>query len=62
MPQKAPVLSGTLLENIVMGLDLDAARLDLALASSALTADVEQFPRGIHTEVGERGQTLSGMY
>ncbi|MEE2828355.1 MAG: ABC transporter ATP-binding protein, partial [Myxococcota bacterium] len=61
VPQDAFLFSMTVAENIGFGLDepdndaiLAAARL------AALERDMERFPQGLQTLVGERGVTLSG--
>ena len=40
--------------------DIDEARLALAVNDASLTQEIEQFPAGFKTKVGERGITLSG--
>ncbi|MBK8726694.1 MAG: ABC transporter ATP-binding protein [Holophagaceae bacterium] len=53
------IFSGTLEENIVLGRELDAARIRGVLAQSQLQSLVERLPDGLQTQVGERGQKLS---
>mmetsp|Transcript_38859 Transcript_38859/g.62570 ORF Transcript_38859/g.62570 Transcript_38859/m.62570 type:complete len:892 (+) Transcript_38859:666-3341(+) len=62
VPQNAFVLSGTIRDNISLGDELsdDATHMADVLAQSALEEDLEQFPDGLETAVGERGVTLSG--
>ncbi len=60
VPQKPFVLSGTVLDNIVMGREFTEAALRRALKSSDFEADLTLMPRGLETEIGERGMTLSG--
>ncbi len=61
VPQDGFLFSGTLFDNLVFGKP-DATR-DEALAAAALAGlagDIEGFPEGLETLVGERGVTLSG--
>ena len=60
VPQQPLVIAGTILDNILMGRAMDNQQLDIALEASQLTHDVSQMPAGVHTRVGERGQSLSG--
>ncbi|MGB3444293.1 MAG: ABC transporter ATP-binding protein [Actinophytocola sp.] len=59
--QDAPVLAGTLRENLLFGAP-DTCRTELAevLAVARLTAMVAQLPDGLDTAVGHRGVKLSG--
>jgi ATP-binding cassette subfamily B protein len=61
VPQETFLFSIPLRENIAYGLE-DAAqeRIAWAAAVSQLERDVEQFPQGYDTYLGERGVTLSG--
>ncbi len=68
--QEPFLFSDTIAENIAFGLPgsraltgdqvPDSARVERAAALSALTGDVESFPAGFGTSLGERGVTLSG--
>ena len=60
VPQAPFVLSGTVLDNILMGRALDEQRLQHATAAAAFDADLRLMPRRLQTEIGERGVTLSG--
>lgn len=61
VPQDTFLFSDTLRDNIGYGLaDSDEAAVRKAAEISALDRDVEDFPRGYETLVGERGVTLSG--
>lgn len=60
VPQRPVVFSGTVLMNIVMGHPCDSARLASALEAAQFSRDLELMPRGLATEIGERGTTLSG--
>ena len=59
--QDAPVLSGTLRENLTYGAPAATAEeLNTVLATARLTGVVEQLPDGLDAHVGHRGITLSG--
>jgi ATP-binding cassette subfamily B protein len=63
VPQEPFLFSDTVGENIAFGVpaDVDAgARIRAAAAPARLDVDVESFPTGFETIVGERGITLSG--
>ncbi len=61
VPQETFLFSDTLAENIAFGVDqTSAAQIDWAAEVAGLTEDVEGFPAGFETLVGERGLTLSG--
>ncbi len=61
VPQEAFLFSRTLRDNIALGRP-DAADHEIARAVdlARLTGDVDAFPEGLETLVGERGFTLSG--
>jgi ATP-binding cassette, subfamily B, multidrug efflux pump len=65
-PQEPFLFSATIAENITFGITArtDTAGLETAMRHAASVArldkDVEDFPRGYDTVVGERGITLSG--
>ena len=46
--------------NALLPNDIDEERLALAVNDASLTQEIEQFPAGFKTKVGERGITLSG--
>jgi ATP-binding cassette, subfamily B, multidrug efflux pump len=62
VPQETFLFSVPLRENVSFGLDaaLDDPKLDWAGDVSQLNKDVEDFPAGYDTMIGERGVTLSG--
>jgi ATP-binding cassette subfamily B protein len=66
VPQEPFLFSDTLASNIAFGADVSGPRDDRdeavhrAAAVARLDKDVEEFPRGYDTMVGERGLTLSG--
>jgi ATP-binding cassette, subfamily B, multidrug efflux pump len=61
VPQDPFLFSTTIRENIAFGLDGPSGDLIHEAARSAgVSADIESFPAGYETVVGERGLTLSG--
>ncbi|KAJ3337865.1 Multidrug resistance-associated protein 4, partial [Kappamyces sp. JEL0680] len=54
------ILSGTVQDNILFGLEYDPARFAKVVECCALERDLQLFPDGAHTFIGERGVTLSG--
>ncbi|MCD0446608.1 ABC transporter ATP-binding protein/permease [Glycomyces sp. A-F 0318] len=59
--QDAPVLDGTLRENLVMAApDASDADLDEVVATARLTELVGKLPEGLDSRIGYRGTTLSG--
>lgn len=61
VPQETFLFSTSLAENVAYGVEGAApARIEAAAAVARLARDVEDFPRGYATMVGERGVTLSG--
>ncbi|RDX62967.1 ABC transporter C family member 10, partial [Mucuna pruriens] len=58
--QTAWIQTGTIQENILFGSALDAHRYQETLRRSSLLKDLELFPHGDLTEIGERGVNLSG--
>lgn len=61
VPQETFLFSETLRENIAYGIEnASQERIEWAAGVSQLSRDVEQFPQGYDTYLGERGVTLSG--
>jgi ATP-binding cassette subfamily B protein len=61
VPQDTFLFSVPVRENVVFGKpDAGENEIERALTVSRLSNDVEQFPQGIDTMIGERGVTLSG--
>ena len=66
VPQEPFLFSDTIAENVAFGVDDPdapariAERVRAAAAVARLDKDVEEFPKGYDTIVGERGITLSG--
>ena len=56
------LFSETLSDNILFGSNsiADEKNLKKAIESAALTSEIESFPKGLETMLGERGITLSG--
>ncbi|MEO1335048.1 MAG: ATP-binding cassette domain-containing protein, partial [Myxococcota bacterium] len=60
-PQDAFLFSRTIFENVAFGQpDTDDASVQKALKMACFDTDVDAFPEGVETVVGERGITLSG--
>jgi ATP-binding cassette, subfamily B, multidrug efflux pump len=61
VPQETFLFSATIAENIAFGVD-DATQVEIERAAvlAGLATDIEGFPDGYQTMVGERGITLSG--
>jgi ATP-binding cassette subfamily B protein len=61
VPQDTFLFSASLEENVTFGVrEWNQAEIENALETSRLVKDMEQFPRGLETIVGERGVSLSG--
>jgi ATP-binding cassette subfamily B protein len=61
VPQDTFLFSVPLRENVTFGRpDASQAEVDRAISVSRLSNDLNQFPTGIDTLIGERGVTLSG--
>jgi ABC-type multidrug transport system fused ATPase/permease subunit len=60
VPQRPFVMSGTVADNVVMGGEVDERRFQRAIRAACLDVDLGALPNGSETEIGERGQTLSG--
>ena len=61
VPQETFLFSATIAENIAFGVDTATAdEIRHAAEVAGLAADIEGFPAGYETMVGERGITLSG--
>ncbi|GAB4366728.1 MAG: ABC transporter ATP-binding protein [Bryobacter sp.] len=61
VPQETYLFSSTLAGNIAFGKpDADRQAITLAAAQAGLAPDIEGFPDGLETVIGERGITLSG--
>ncbi|MCS6885264.1 MAG: ABC transporter ATP-binding protein [Acidobacteriota bacterium] len=60
-PQESFLFSDTIAGNIAFGTDeVSREQIELAANQAGLSADIESFPAGLDTIVGERGITLSG--
>lgn len=61
VPQDTFLFSTSLVENIAFGLEqIEPALVAQAVETSRLSNDLDQFPEGVGTVIGERGVTLSG--
>ena len=60
VPQKAWVFPGTLRENVLFGEPYDERKYTEVIEACALTEDINRFPNGDLSLVGEHGVALSG--
>jgi ATP-binding cassette subfamily C protein len=63
VPQRPGMISGTIAENIALGLqrtEVDEARLSKAVQDANLVSVIEQLPQGLNTKIGNRKDELSG--
>ena len=63
VPQKPGMISGTIFQNIVLGLDphvVDQERLKRAIEDAHLTGFIDSLPDGLNTDIGKRKDELSG--
>ena len=63
VPQKPGLVSGSVAQNVALGLDPDEineARVRESLESAHLTEVIKSLPQGIHTELGKYQDGLSG--
>jgi ATP-binding cassette subfamily B protein len=62
LPQDPHLFSGTVSDNVMFGRvgDEDEAALQRAITAAALAEDIEAFPAGMETQVGELGIRVSG--
>lgn len=63
VPQDVTIINGSILENVGLGFeieDLDVSQVWLALRMAELEEYVNSLPKGLETQVGERGTKISG--
>uniref|UniRef100_A0A2K5TTE3 ATP-binding cassette sub-family C member 6 n=1 Tax=Macaca fascicularis TaxID=9541 RepID=A0A2K5TTE3_MACFA len=60
VPQEAWVQNTSVVQNVCFGQELEPAWLERVLEACALRPDVDSFPEGVHTSIGEQGMNLSG--
>lgn len=60
IPQTPQIFGKSLAQNLSPHLPLVESRLHEALAAADMAADVELFPEGLSTSIGEKGLNLSG--
>lgn len=63
VPQRPGVVSGTLAENVALGVSpkqIDEARVWEAIQAAELVAFVEGLPHGVHSDLGPHADSLSG--
>ncbi|RKO92589.1 P-loop containing nucleoside triphosphate hydrolase protein [Blyttiomyces helicus] len=58
--QQPWILTDTVQANILFGRPMDETRLHSVVKSCSLAEDVESFPNGLATQIGEKGINLSG--
>ncbi|CAN1785879.1 ABC transporter C family member 8 [Linum perenne] len=58
--QTSWIQSGTVRENVLYGKPMNQARYEKAIKSCALDKDINSFPHGDLTEIGQRGLNMSG--
>ena len=59
-PQDPEIFEGTIGHNLTLGIDYDAAEVRRALELAVFAPVVEALPRGLMTDIAERGLNLSG--
>jgi ATP-binding cassette, subfamily B, bacterial len=59
-PQVPQLLSNTLKENLLLGLQINEAELKEAIALAALDHDLAAMSKGLNTLIGSKGMRLSG--
>jgi ATP-binding cassette, subfamily B, multidrug efflux pump len=60
VPQEPLLFSGSLRENVEFGAQADTDRIQEALSAAQIAGEIESFPEGERTVIGQRGVTLSG--
>lgn len=60
VPQEPFLFSGSIRENIALGVEVTDAEILNALKAAAFEQFLNDFPQGLDTDVGERGSRLSG--
>ena len=63
VPQDVTIVNGSILENVGLGFeieDLDVSQVWTALRMAELEEYVKSLPKGLETQVGERGTKISG--
>ncbi|XP_022147026.1 putative ABC transporter C family member 15 [Momordica charantia] len=60
VPQSPWILSGNIRDNILFGNEYESTKYNRTVNACALTKDLELFPCGDLTEIGERGINMSG--
>jgi ATP-binding cassette subfamily C (CFTR/MRP) protein 1 len=62
VPQVPWIKNATLLDNILFGKKYDEEWFQQVIRACSLEQDLAVLPQGEHTEIGEKGITLSGGY
>lgn len=58
--QSPYIMSDTLKNNITFGLEYEEERFERAIKVSQMRRDLQLFPKGIETEIGDKGLNISG--
>ena len=58
--QEPFIIAGSIIDNVCFGLEYAECRFRKAIQNSMLEGDLELFSNGWDTQIGERGQTISG--
>ena len=58
--QEPFIISGSIKDNILLGLNYDEGRFKQAIKCSQLSQDISTFKKGADTVIGERGINISG--
>ena len=59
-PQKPWIMSKTLKENITFASPFSQDKFDKVIHYASLQADLKMLPKGVETEIGEKGINISG--
>jgi ATP-binding cassette subfamily C (CFTR/MRP) protein 1 len=60
VPQVPWIKNATILDNILFGKEYDEERFLQVIGACSLEQDLAVLPQAEHTEIGEKGITLSG--
>ena len=60
VPESPWIQSGNITENVLFGSILEMSKYERVLQACSLNTDLELFPHGDQTKIGERGINMSG--